>query len=306
MMFDYNIQSRDEEGFERSAIEYHSFPTKAYIIPAVGWDFEVICSKVKGIYYQYDFNPEKRFVGDQSSYRNYRPSPNEDIKLIHPRTTARDLGHEDIVYNGTSYTHMPFEPAPSWASAVSDFTYGHYFKLEKGKTYLDPKQGEDGDDSIYRQSFTVSGSYPTEGSYNQTKLFDVVAAQGATRERDSIVIDDETLTSHYKKEETIPVRPSVFKIMPADYFTITPYKGTSDKTYPKGSNPRKLKNIMGRPISEEVITTSRMINVKIGDLVVEKISKNPVVGCGIRKSNVVAQPFPDFKSTSLPYKRSIR
>tara|TARA_B100000085_G_scaffold273922_1_gene289963 strand:+ start:14517 stop:16388 length:1872 start_codon:yes stop_codon:yes gene_type:complete len=307
MMFDFNIQNRDEEGFERNAIEYHSFPTKAYIVPAAGWDFEVICSKVKGIYYQYDFNPAARFVGDQASFRNYRPLPNGDLKIIHQRTTTSSRGYENIIYNGLGYTHMPFEPAPSWATNVADFNYGHYFKFEKGKIYLDPKEGEDGDDSIYRQSFTVSGSYSTQGSYNQTKPFDVVAPQGATRERDTIVMDEAAIQLYYNKDKMIAERPTTYKTMPASFFTKTPYKGmTAAPNLPKGVNPRKVRDKMSRPIPEETLRENRMINVKVRDLVQQKVSKNPVVGCGIRKSVAVPQPFPDFKATSLPLKRSIR
>jgi hypothetical protein len=301
MMFDFNIRSKDEEGFERNAIEYHSFPTKAYIIPAAGWEFDVICSKVKGIYYQYPFNPAKRFVGDQASFLNYKPLVTGDLKIIHSKNApmTEGVGGEAVEWNGLPLTHMPFEPTPQIAGVFSDIPYGHYFELEANKTYLTPKLSEHGIDGMNRQSYSDPGPYTTAGTDPDSMLDFYVGGP-----RVQTTIDADVLGNHVSlKKELDVAADSSNQIVSAKRFTATPYFGVASQARSAKSNPRKLRNSMSRKILNEEIGADRAINVKIGDLTSKKVSSNPIVACGVRKSFPVTDDNPDFRSTQLSLKR---
>lgn len=287
MMFDFNIKNKDDEGFQRNAIEYHSFPTKAYIIPAAGWEFEVVCSKVKGIYYQYPLNPQKRYPGDQTSYINYRPisDSQENFTLIHPSHTNENHGNFEIDYNGLPLTHMPFENAPD--KGTLNTQYGYYYELNPGLTYLDPVLGSNGSDSIHRQSwnqYTSPSFFPCDGTSDQVGKQFYVAAP-----RDSIVVDNNVLP-HLDRQKDLNSRMSNQDQINITDFTNTPYFASSSV-----NNPRKRKDKMVEEILDIRITDDRKINVKVRDLTKIAVNNNPQVGCGIRRQENVNTANPELR-----------
>lgn len=159
MMLDYNIKDRDHEGFVGSNIEYHCFPYKAYIVPAKDWDFTVLASKVKGVYYTYAQNKDLRFPGDQSSLIDYRPWY-KDITFTYSKYGPARLGDNELNYNDAGYTHIPFEYV---AGGSNDTTYGYSFSCDSRFSYLTPTI-DTSIDAQYRPEFTSAGNYSLIGS----------------------------------------------------------------------------------------------------------------------------------------------
>lgn len=137
MLFDFNIKDRDHEGFVGSNSEYHCFPYKGYIIPAKGWDFTVLGSKVKGIYYTYAQNADLRYAGDQTSNINHRPWYKE-ITFCYSKNSPARFGGHDIIYNDSPYTHIPFEYAAGKVEDGKDVYYSYYFAADSRFSYVTP------------------------------------------------------------------------------------------------------------------------------------------------------------------------
>ena len=288
MMFDFNIAAKDDEGFERNTIEYHSFPTKAYIIPAAGWSFNVVCSKVKGIYYQYELNPKKRFPGDQTSYIGHAPLSNsDDLSFIHRIEAPQAFGGSTIGYNNKGYTHMPFEDAPTTAST----THGYKYQLEPLLTYLNPVISTVAD-GIYRQNWGQYSSpdfFSAAGTPDQsTKRFFVAA------NRDEIVIDSTVLQDHLSSEDkSLNSKISSHQQTHGNDIRTTLAPGVaSSSSYV--NNPRKNTDTMGRQIPTSSIGSDRLINVKIGDLTQISANKNIAVGCGSTFNKPLNSNLPNY------------
>jgi len=142
MVFDYNTNGVDHEGFARSPVEYHSFPQLAYIVPAAGWDFEVVASKVKGVYYEIQFNENNRGLGDAASILNHRMAASDIEKPLFFSYSLHSpvaFGARELTYNNLPVNHILFDPVATRASLNFkwDVTYADFFKLSKSKTFLE-------------------------------------------------------------------------------------------------------------------------------------------------------------------------
>lgn len=268
MMFDFQINMRDHEGFERSTIDYHIFPTKAYIVPALDWDFEVVSSKIKGIYYQYPFLKDARYAGDNASFIDKR-MPEGSAASIFPYslTTATAHGSFEINYNGLDYTHAPFEVRPNYL----DEFYGTTYVLEAASTYLTPKEKTLSDleveSNTYIQKFTNNGYYSTEGWGTNKFTFKAIA-------RNVSKLDISLIQSHYKGKslDEDSGQAGIYKFHASD-FTKTPYSmgGVSNSPFTVSStlnpseNPYKQRKFNNRRLPEATIT-SHNIPQKIKDL----------------------------------------
>ena len=159
MMLDFNIKDRDHEGFVGSNVEYHCFPYKAYIVPAKDWDFTVLASKVKGVYYTYAQSENLRFPGDQSSLIDYRPWY-KDIAFMYSKYAPARFGGEELMYNDLRCNHIPFEYA---AGDANDVSYGYAFSCDSRFSYLTPKINTEANQQ-YRPVYNNPGNYKLIGS----------------------------------------------------------------------------------------------------------------------------------------------
>lgn len=260
MMFDFQINQRDHEGFERSTIDYHIFPTKAYIVPAAGWDFEVLSSKVKGIYYEYGFREDARYAGDNASFLDRRmPEGIQPSVFSYSLKTASAHGSYDINYNQLGFTHVPFEVRAN----DGDSFYGSTYILESNSTFLKPVPGTS------QQKF-INGTnyYDTDGFGSSPKSFRAIA-------RNISVLDDYVITSHYQTPQKHDLGGSMdHTSFPASVFTQTPYSVGANSNnspfvsdaFPSDENPYKRRQAGNRHIEDTDIETSREIPRKIKDL----------------------------------------
>ena len=162
MMLDFNTKDRDHEGFVGSNVEYHCFPYKAYIVPAKDWDFTVVGSKIKGIYYTYAQNEKLRFPGDQSVLLNYR-SWYKDINFCYSKNSPQRLGGGALNYSDAGYTHIPFASAAGYADGEKDTTYAYSFSADSRVNFLTPKSNKSTEDSKYNPTFSSVGKYKAIG-----------------------------------------------------------------------------------------------------------------------------------------------
>jgi len=137
MMFDYGTTVRDHEGFTRNGIEYNSFVNKCYLVPADGWKFKVVGSKVKGIYYQYPFNPKEREIGGSDSNIDATTTLTDDpVYFMHSIQTPSEFGAHDLRYNDLPLNYCIFEPNLGNSSRSGGDIYE---TIGKGKNYIRPK-----------------------------------------------------------------------------------------------------------------------------------------------------------------------
>jgi len=267
MMFDFQIGSRDHEGFERSTIDYHIFPTKAYIVPALNWDFEVVSSKVKGIYYQYPFLKNARYAGDNASFIDKR-MPENSTPLVFPYslTTSTVYGSYEINYNGINYTHAPFEVRPNY---LNNF-YGTHYILEDSLTYLSPTKkllsDSETQSNTYIQKFISNGDYSTDGWGSDPLTFRAIA-------RNASKLEVELMTEHYqgKSLDEDSGKKDIYKFKASD-FTLSPYSfgGINNSPFVNSNldpdeNPYKRRQFNNRRLPELGIS-SHVIAQKIKDL----------------------------------------
>lgn len=168
IMLDFNTKDRDHEGFVGSNVEYHCFPYKAYIVPAKGWDFSVVGSKVKGFYYTYSQHESARFPGDQSTVINYRPWY-KDITFCYSKTEPLRAGGNLLSYNGCDLTHIPFDYQPGGVTLdeegkLVENTYAYKFNCDNRQSFLTPIIDSSTESQNYKTSFSEAKKYPILGS----------------------------------------------------------------------------------------------------------------------------------------------
>lgn len=208
-IYDYNTTQFDHEGFDRCPVEYNSFPAKAYIVPASNWDFEVLASKVKAIYYQYDLNPEARILGDQSSSRDkhFSTSDTSPLFFAHSSHLPLEWGGMKLTYNGLPLTHMPFETAHGRTHAARfDVVFGSFYKLPKNSTAIVPTALEltSAQTRKYRQFYEGRGNYDMGGTFDKRghKFY-------VYRDRHKSVLDSSTISRYYPADKRLDIMDNV-------------------------------------------------------------------------------------------------
>jgi hypothetical protein len=108
MLFDMGINFSDEIGGEFNNIEYFSFTRTGYLVPADGWNFSVKASKVKGIYYNYEY--KKPHPNVPKSNISFIPPKGANPKFIDNRSNDNILLDEPISGNGSTYSASSRDP----------------------------------------------------------------------------------------------------------------------------------------------------------------------------------------------------
>jgi len=272
MMFDFNIKDRDHEGFIGSNPEYHIFPSLAYIVPANGWDFTVVGSKVKGIYYTYEQKEAKRFPGDQTSTLNYRSS-NEEISFSYSKHAPSRKGGHTLNYNDAGYTHVPFEPSLSFYDGAVDKVFGHLFLADSNRSYLSTKLSTEGNNRDNRQTFISSiNSYPMVDSTKPGLSFFCGSA------RPELVLSQSIINKYYNNnysivEQNLPGRKTSTGKSIANLINFARPLGTNP-ILADNKNPRKLRNLANRPSDFSI--SSRVIGRKNNDYTQAQSAKGTV------------------------------
>lgn len=289
MMFDFNIKDRDHEGFIGSNVEYHIFPYLAYIVPADGWDFTVVGSKVKGVYYTYEQKEGKRYAGDQTSPLNYRSS-NEDISFSYSKHAPARKGGHTLNYNDAEYTHVPFEPSVSFYDGNVDKVFGYFFVADSNKAYLSSKLSTEGNDRDNRQTFSSSiTSYPMVDSSKNGLSFFCGSA------RPELVLPQSVINKYYNKnytflEQNIQGKKTATGRTISNLIHLTRAFGTSP-TLAHNKNPRKIKNVANRPA--DFVISSRVIGRKNSDYT------QAVANKGGSKTTVLPSSLEGFPNTFM-------
>ena len=274
MVFDYSLNTHDEEGFERQNIEYHITPQKAYIVPAEGWDFEVICSKVKGIYYQYPFDSEARFDGDQSSFLNHQPSITPctfGLRACSPQQSdSHDAGLPyHFGFDSVKLTHCPLEPAPTQINQNGNETfYGSIFEKKEKISFLINSFSTQGEDNVHRQSFSETGLFETSGTPGQYRKFAIVAP------RPELEVDEDVLIDHLTNESylTDQHEQDHVGLKYADAYDIcmySPSQFAATHSTNNEVNPRNTKDATMRPERQIGATIDRTIPIKTNNVISE-------------------------------------
>ncbi len=294
MMFDFNTKDRDHEGFVGSNTEYHTFPFLAYIVPADGWDFTVLSSKIKGVYYTYPQIESQRYAGDQASLLNYRGANHDISSFVYSKNEPKRKGGHKINYNNAEYTHVPFDPAVGKYDGSSDIYYGYGFEASSIATYLTPKLSTIGSDSEFRQKYTNAGKYPIVG-ISKSNLEFYCGAQ-----RSSLVLSNSIIQKHYgasfkyiEQSESTSTYP---KMLPGSKIARLQdslrFAGVK-----KDINPRKIRNKANRTIDK--IIPSRVIGRKLNDYTTKKSNFSNIQNVGARTSIPLDPGFTNFPNTQM-------
>lgn len=291
MMFDFQIMQRDHEGFERSTVDYHIFPTKGFVVPALDWDFEIVSSKIKGVYYSYPFREDARYPGDNASSIDTR-LPAGDSASVYPYslTTSPLHGSHQIRYNNVDFTHTPFEVRPNYL----DNYYGTYYELGESVTYLNPVEkslsAEELSDNTYRQVFQQgTNTYSTEGSNNVSRTFRAL-------ERPKPNLSSSSILAHYEPKDRLDIvsqQADSTKFM-ASVFCKTPYRFGSSNNSPffspsleEGENPYKKRKPTNREIPLAACGVNRRIPQKTRDLTFQRPEWRKLGSVGAKEDLVV-------------------
>lgn len=104
MLFDFGVSLLDEKGGEYNNIDYYSFTRTGYMVPASGWDFDVLGSKIKGLYYNY--NDTQPALNEQFINVGFIPDKSTHPKFIAPGI-ENDLLGEPKPGEGSFYQTNP-------------------------------------------------------------------------------------------------------------------------------------------------------------------------------------------------------
>lgn len=183
MMFDYGFLHLDHEGYNRNPIEYNSFVNKAYIVPADGWEFKIIGSKVKGVYYEYPFNPQEREHGDFEQDLNARfQEGNQPLVFTHSTHAPTEFGGFSYVYNDMPLNYLIFEPDLGNASRSGGDIYE---TISQSKNFIRPK-----DQVLSYQKYTTEGNiYSITSQQNGSTFY--------AKQRNELVLSDLSLDLFY-------------------------------------------------------------------------------------------------------------
>jgi len=96
MLFDMGYAVADDKNAEFNNIEYYSFQSTGYLVPASGWRFSILGSKVKGIYYNYPFKEA------------YKYTPKGKPKFVPPK----DVNPKFVKGGGAGKNKLLDEPSP--------------------------------------------------------------------------------------------------------------------------------------------------------------------------------------------------
>jgi len=247
---DFNTKDRDHEGFAGSNVEYHCFPHRAYIVPAKDWEFTVLGSKVKGVYYTYAQSELLRYPGDQSITLNYRPWY-QDIHFTYSNYAPDRLGGGPIEYNLLPTTHIPFDSA---AGGPEDKTYCYKFSCNSRFSFLTPTISQDAGLSEFRQTYNGAGKYSIFGT-------DLEFYCGGPRPE--LVLEDSLISRFYdSKYDNLVYRQENKSVYHSSEIAKLYYNLRNTETA-DNKNLRKLKNQSNTLITKEVV--SRTIKRKTRD-----------------------------------------
>lgn len=305
LMFDYGTDCIDFEGFIRRSPEYYTAPYKGYIIPAKGWDFDVVGSLVKGVYYEYPFNPEDRILTKIPSQNTRSTSNSLDVPVFtHQISGNADVNSSNfnanasrINYNNLPLTHMPFNygPGKGWK----------YRSEGRGEILLKPYGL-----SSEQQIRNGEGPYDTALTHGENNKIEFYAPE--TRVESVLSEEANSLNNPIYSDDERPL--SSQKIVGAHLFNqsrllaagggIRPplSRGFVDETqFPKTSN-LKMRSALKEPLrgSTDKIGTDRSISIKIADFSTAIQPDNigaVVCGCGGGARSSSARPKPGRIST---------
>jgi hypothetical protein len=275
LMFDYNTVNIDHEGYKRREIEYHTFPYKAYIVPAKGWDFDVVGSLVKGIYYEYPFHPEDKKAGVTTASFTKGPENPIDIPVFTHHLTG--TANNSFNYNNLPLTHMPFNFGPDGGWEYQSKSYEPYFTpIPKSNFNIQTRDGE--------------GPYTTELTHGDEEYFTFYAPSN----RASSVLSDSANLFFNKPEYTDERELSSNSIVEARRFNISSIAlragsvkqrplsdGFIDENlFPMTSN-KIIRSNLKRPLyKSKAIGIDRTIPVKTKSPTSPKQFSTAVCGCG--------------------------